>query len=206
MFSLVRWIAFFIIIIPISMVLIRKYKVKLTIVIGVAYVLLLVIDLTIWNYPLENHFISFDSIESALKYMDNSSYTEKYEGKDSVMLAYTNPNGSHGMIFMPKENGKYKLPDRSFFILVDRYVVNIKSTKYGQIKIYNLENSKDYYMGMVWLTNENISEMYFNGSKIEIEKYEEEGLENITAIRMYAYLENYPNRNCLEIDGEKIYF
>ena len=205
MFSLIRWIAFLLIVIPISIILIKKYKVKLAIVIGGAYVLLLIIDLTIWNYPFENHFVSFDSIESALKYMDNSSYTEKYEGKDSVMLEYTNPNGSHCMIFMSKENGKYKLPDRSFFILVDRYVVNIKSTKYGQIKIYNLENSKDYYMRMIWSTTENINEMYFNGSKIEIEKYEVEGLGNITTIRVNAYLENYPNGNYLEIDGEKIY-
>ena len=44
MFSLVRWIAFLLIVIPISIILIKKYKVKLAIVIGGAYVLLLIID------------------------------------------------------------------------------------------------------------------------------------------------------------------
>ncbi len=153
----------------------------------------------LYNLPFENLFTSFETIESVVKYLGKDNYkTIVMEGKESAILFHAESNTSYEIEVIYKKDGKYKLPTIGV-PEVDRKI----STPRGDILIWHVKNTNDYYLRISWITNLDLKSIVFNNKQLDIRKSVMNGK---IIIEAEAYLEQYPNGNCLEIDGVKVDF
>ncbi|MBR6614096.1 MAG: arginine--tRNA ligase [Clostridia bacterium] len=155
----------------------------------------------LYNIPFENYFMSFETPEDIVKYMGRDNYETTIEGKETALMLYTSQNGAFIMEFVNKVDGKYKLPTTKI-PKIERKL----TTDYGDVTIYNVLNTQDYYMDIAWICTKDIQEIILNNDKLEFYKIYVNDDENTIIIYAKAYLEYYPNGNCLNIDGTNVYF
>lgn len=153
----------------------------------------------LYNIPFENLFTSFETIESVVKYLGKDNYkTIVMDGKESAILFHAESNTSYEIEVLYKKCGKYKLPTIGV-PEVDRKI----STPRGDVLIWHVKNTNDYYLRISWITNLDLKNIVFNNKQLDIRKTVMNGK---IIIETEAYLEQYPNGNCLEIDGVKVNF
>lgn len=153
----------------------------------------------LYNLPFENLFTSFETIESVVKYLGKDNYkTIVMEGKESAILFHAESNTSYEIEVLYKKGGKYKLPT----IGVPEVDRKIKTPR-GDVLIWHVKNTNDYYLRISWITNLDLKNIVFNNKQLDIHKTVMNGK---IIVEAEAYLEQYPNGNCLEIDGAKVSF
>ena len=153
----------------------------------------------LYNIPFENLFTSFETIESVVKYLGKDNYkTIVMDGKESAILFHAESNTSYEIEVLYKKCGKYKLPT----IGVPEVDRRIKTPR-GDVLIWRVKNTNDYYLRISWITNLDLKNIVFNNKQLDIRKTVMNGK---IIIETEAYLEQYPNGNCLEIDGVKVNF
>lgn len=153
----------------------------------------------LYNIPFENLFTSFETIESVVKYLGKDNYkTIVMDGKESAILFHAESNTSYEIEVLYKKCGKYKLPT----IGVPEVDRRIKTPR-GDVLIWHVKNTNDYYLRISWITNLDLKNIVFNNKQLDIRKTVMNGK---IIIETEAYLEQYPNGNCLEIDGVKVNF
>ncbi len=183
------------IVLTIAILIIRnsRFRRKKLVSIFVAFFSMAII--TIFSiFPAENLFATYKTPESVFNYANSGTITEIIHGENSCMVIYSNGNNAYGHYIIPKTDKGYKIP--SYFTSKK---ISHKFDKSGLFDIYNVCNTKDYYVfGTVHLKEYN--EIYVlngNGDKIKSNIFI---IENTDFI--YFYLPDFSNEHCLSINGE----
>lgn len=153
LFTLIRWILIVGSIVAIVIVANRSKKRAVALTIGFA-ILVGVIAIDI-QYPAENNFTSFKTIEQAFSYSNTGEIIHRIDGSKSGLIIYQDDE-TIGLCFLPKtEKNRWKISSLfSFDTVYNNKGVTIKNTDYS-ISVFRVKKTDDYYLVLdAWFVDE----------------------------------------------------
>lgn len=192
-----------IILLTVSLILIiriRKSKIlrkKLAVILTISLCIVAFL-LTMW-FPIENLFIEFSTPEQAFNYGGIGEIQSIDYGKNSCMVVYSQNNDSLASYIIPKHGNGYKLPTQ-----FDQKIVNVVLSKYGNIQVYSLAGTGDYYF--IGVSTSNSKEINISDSSASKIKYtvKSNNVSDDKTIIYHSYVENYSNLYYILFNGNKI--
>lgn len=201
LFTLIRWILIVGSIVAIVIVANRSKKRAVALTIGFA-ILVGVIAIDI-QYPAENDFTSFKTIEQAFSYSNTGEIIHRIDGSKSGLIIYQDDE-TIGLCFLPKtEKNRWKISSLfSFDTVYNNKGVTIKNTDYS-ISVFRVKKTDDYYLVLdAWFVDEKPIVSDNESSNFEcVERVY--GKTRKKSYSFYVYVESIDTYE-LYINGEKV--
>ena len=156
---------------------------------------MVILDIAIFAFPVENLFFSFNTPQDVLEYAGQGKVIGIAEGDESAALLTKEGSGDYSVFFALKDNGRYKIAG---FNADDK--VATANCDLLTITVYNIKGTDDYYISIWGVTSDEIE--IYDSLNTAFVIYGEEFSDKkvISAIGVIDYNDKY----CCYIDGEAI--
>lgn len=158
----------------------------------------LIICASLFFFPIENLFVSFDTPENAFNYCRIGDIKGIVYGDDSSLIYYKTNSGTYSYVFMQRTGKGYKLPEP----YCDEIIADRFDSK-GKFEVYKVNKTKDYYViGYTVVLKDSI--IKDSNNQLISNVVFSDTTDPKTAI-FYSYIGDYSNKYYLLINSEKIY-
>ena len=164
-------------------------------------VLSIILFLTSFIFPFENCFFSFNSIENLCNYINFPYNTTSFliEGKETDFIV-TNDFDTTKYLILPKENNRWKLPNKS-----QKLLINQKRINDVLVYLYKYTKSDDYYIRVIDIKGNSLTISDSRQSRV-FENIQTNTATQKEFITYYVYVHNLDSNYFLLINGKRISF
>ena len=157
---------------------------------------ILLISIVISLFPVENAFLSFETVEDAFDYRESGEIVKVVENENSGAVVFKKNRTTYSTFFVLKNDSGYKLCS-----LFDSKTVHHGEKDDISVEIHKVGYS-DFYISVFGIASNEITVIDNLGNEFEFHKFEESDYIWICDLQKINYTSDY----CLYINGSHVEF
>ena len=167
-----------------------KANIKKPFIIAIVLCLFVVLNFV----PFENCFVTFNTVDSSLKYSNMHSSSTNVEGNHSTLTLF-DTNHSNKVLIVPKKDDGWKIGRG-----IDTNRIDVHTQKSYSINLFYHREMKDYYI-VVYDAQNNILTIEDNKGTLFEKIAQSENAGN--SIQYAAFIDGFDNSYSITINGER---